>query len=204
MIDIEETPDKTYVKFPCPFVQKRLFNAFARELFDYVGKLYAPFEDLSEIITEHSLNIKALMRRYESYLQQNRSWLLKDAPRRHDLRIYEAVYHFLLYMYLSHFLQHFQGQVFPEFPTGNGEIDLIIKHSGQIYGLEVKSFTNLSEYKAALKQATRYARQLAVKEIWLIFFVEFVDDENRQKYEQVYYHAKTGINVNPVFVTIGE
>ena len=204
VIGVEETLDKIYVKFPCPFVQKRLFNAFARELFNYVGKLYAPFEDLSETITEQSLNIKALMRRYEIYLQHNHSWLLKDAPRRHDLRIYEAVYHFLLYMYLSHFLQHFEGQVFPEFPTGNGQIDLMIKHGGQIYGLEVKSFTNLPEYKKALKQATQYGQQLAVKELWLIFFVEFVDDDNRHRYEQVYYDAETGIRVNPVFVTIGQ
>ncbi|OAD19275.1 protein containing DUF1703 [Candidatus Thiomargarita nelsonii] len=177
------------------------FNALARELFQYVGKLYAPFEDLSDTITDNNLNIKALMRRYESYLQQNHTWLLKDAPRQHDLRIYEAVYHFLLYKYLSDFLQHFEGQVIPEFPTGNGEIDLIIKRGGQVYGLEVKSFTNLSEYKKALGQATQYAQR--VMEIWLIFFVEFVDDENRQKYKQAYYDEKTGITVNPVFVTIG-
>jgi hypothetical protein len=204
VIDIEETDEKTYVKFSCPFVQKRLFNAFARELFEYVGKLYAPFEDLSDIITEESLNIKALMRRYESYLQQNQSWLLKDAPRRHDLRIYEAIYHFLLYMYLTDFLKHFKGQVFPEFPTGNGQIDLMIKHGKQIYGLEVKSFTNRSEYKNALKQATQYGQQLGIKEIELIFFVESVDDENRQKYEQVYCDEETGIIVNPIFVTIGQ
>jgi hypothetical protein len=204
VVDIDETPDeKAYVKFPSPFVQKRLFNAFARELFDYVGKLFVPFEDLTDTITEESLNIKALMRRYEAYLQQNRAWLLKEAPRRKDLRIYEAVYHFNLYRYLSDFLQHFEGQVFPEFPTGNGQIDLMIKHSGQIYGLEVKSFTNLPKYKKALKQATRYAQQLSVREIWLILFVEFVDDENRQKYEKAYYDEETGITVNPVFVTIG-
>ncbi len=50
-------------------------------------------------------------------------WLLKDAPRRADMRIYEAVYHFNLYSYLKELLETRGGKVFPEFPTGNGKIN---------------------------------------------------------------------------------
>ena len=56
--------------------------------------LYGPFEDLSDIITEESLNVKNLLLRYQGYLRENRERLLKDAPQREDLRIYEAVFHF--------------------------------------------------------------------------------------------------------------
>jgi hypothetical protein len=67
--------------------------------------------------------------------------VVRDAPRRAtDLRIFEAVYHFNRYMYLSIFRRLRGGLVYPEFPTGNGKIDLIINYAGQKYGLEVKSY----------------------------------------------------------------
>jgi len=205
VIDWERpSPDKYYVRFPCPFVQKRLFNYFAYDLFRDVGRVYKPFEDLDDVITEHSLHIKNLLRRYEVYLRENRDWLLKDAPRRKtDLRPYEAVYHFNLYMYLSKFLQHRDGQVWPEFPTGNGKLDLLIRYAGRVYGLEVKSFVNAYEYREALRQAARYGRQLGLDEIVLAFFVEAVDETNRVRYEMVYEDEETGVTVTPVFVATG-
>jgi len=151
-----------YLKFPCPFVQKRLFNYFSDALFPDTGELHPPFEDLSDIISDNHLNVKKLMALYERYLRQNREWLLRDVPRRTtdpsyvrtSLRIFEAVYHFNLYMYLSSFLylssevgQPRGRQVIPEFPTGNGQtcpdvgrISLIIRYAGEKYGLEVKSY----------------------------------------------------------------
>ncbi len=192
-----------YVKFACPFVQKRLFNYFANDLFRYMGKLYDPFENLEDTITEAGLNIKNLMQRYESYLKQNRDWLLRDAPRRTDLRLYEAVYHFALYMYLANFLSSYGGRVYPEFPTGNGKVDLIITYSQQMYGLELKSYTNERNYRAALKQAAHYGEQLGLAEIALILFVEYVDDQNRNRYEAVYVDEETGLTVQPIFVETG-
>ncbi len=204
VIDIEETEDNFYVKFPCPFVQKRLFNYFAAERFRNVGKLYGPFEDLTDTITKEQLNVKNLLRRYEQYLRENREWLLRDAPRRtSDLRIYEAVYHFNLYMYLKSFFKRKGDQVYPEFPTGNGKIDLIITYAGKVYGIEVKSFTDAWGYQSALPQAARYGQQLRLLEITLALFVEAVDDTNRQKYEVVYEDKETGVTVRPVFVETG-
>ncbi len=201
-----EVVDETryYLKFPCPFVQKRLFNYFARELVRDVGKLYEPFEDLEDTVTDDNLNIKNLLRRYQGYLQKNRHWLLRDAPRRTtDLRIYEAVYHFSLYRYLAQFLESYGGQVYPEFPTGNGQIDLILKYSGQRYGLELKSYTHQKQYKDSLKQAARYGKQLKLAEISLVFFVEGIDETQRQKYEVPYLDDGTGVTVMPIFVEIG-
>lgn len=199
-----EDPTTRYLKFASPFVQKRLFNYFAFELFRSPGRLYDPFDDLSNTITDTHLDVTNLMRRYEQYLQANRDWLFKSAPRRKtDERIFEAVYHFNLYMYLMQFLQSYNSRVIPEFPTGNGKLDLLIDHAGQIYGLEVKSFVNQRDYQRALGQAARYAKQLGLLEIALVLFVEQVDDANRLKFEVTYVDADTGITVQPVFVATG-
>ncbi len=188
------------VRFACPFVQKRLFNYFSFTDFAYTGRLFSPFEDLSDTITDHTLDVYALVGRYERHLRDNHSWLLKDAPRRRDLRVYEAVYHFTLYSFLSRFLQHRGGQVFPEFPTGNGRIDLVIQHAGKRYGLEVKSFTDDSAYREALAQAADYGRQLGLTQVALVLFVETIDAALRSKYEAPHTDSETGVEVRPMFV----
>ncbi|CAN2039816.1 AAA ATPase domain-containing protein [Candidatus Magnetomoraceae bacterium gMMP-15] len=203
IIDIEETMKGEYVKFASPYVQKRLFWRFSDDIFNYIGKLYKPFEDLSDTITDTDINIKNLMRRYEKHLHENREWLLDDAPRRQDLRIFEAVYHFNLYMYLYKFLTPEKAKVWPEFPTGNGKIDILIKYSDKIYGVELKSYTNKRGYNEAIKQAADYADQLKITEISLVFFVESIDEANRNKYEKEDMDDKTGVKVVTIFVRTG-
>ncbi len=200
VIDREITPTAEFVRFASPFVQKRIFNRFSHAIFDYTGKLFEPFEDLSDVINETMVNIKNLLMRYQNYLQKNRSWLLKDAPRRKDLRIFEAIFHFNLYRYLYDFFRYKRGNVIPEFPTGNGKIDLIVTYQGQTYGIEVKSYTDEFAYKEALRQAAAYGSQLKLKEITLAFFVEFIDDANRQKYEKRFTDETSGVIVRPVFI----
>jgi len=202
VIDVEQTDDKKYyAKFPCPFIQKRLFNHFSDDIFDLIDDLYDPFEDLEPAITETSLNIKNIIKLYSKYLMKNRDWILKNAPRRSDMKIYEAIYHFNMYMYLSRFMRRFKGNVYPEFPTGNGKIDLIVEHAGKTYGVELKSYTDKSGYKEALKQAAEYGRQLKLEKISLIFFVEYIEDESKKKYETDYFDSE--VKVEPIFVETG-
>jgi hypothetical protein len=204
VIDTELTDDGDYyMKFPCPFVQKRLFNYFANEISGYIGKMYEPFEDIDDAITEDDLNIRNIMKRYRRYLVDNWDWTFKNAPRRTDLRIHEAAFHFNVYMYLSSFIRRFNGEVYPEFPTGNGKIDLIVKYAGKTYGIELKSYTDRPGYKEALKQAAKYGKQLKLKEISLIFFVESIDDDSRVKYEVDSEDPETKVKVLPVFVETG-
>ena len=203
VVDIEETPQEFYARFACPLIQKRLFNYFANELFAYTGQVRTPFEDLSAIFTPQGLNLRGLATRFETYLKHNRDWLLNDAPKRKDLRVYEAVYHFCFYKYLADFMGPEHARVYPEFPTGNGKIDLLITYDSNIYGLELKSYTNERGYYDALEQAARYGKQLTLTKIWLLSFVEYVDDVIRQKYEVEYVDQTTGIKVMPLFVETG-
>jgi len=181
VVNFEETIDRLgvyqqYLKFPSPFVQKRLFNYFSHQLFMGLKRLYDPFTDLSNTITKTHLDIVHIIRLYEDYVEKNRGWLFKQAPRRKtDEHIYEAVYHFNLYMYLTQFLEG-NASVVPEFPTGNGKIDLVVYHTMNTYLIEVKSFINRQKHQDALEQAAEYAQQLTLPEAWLITFIEVPDD----------------------------
>ena len=198
--DLVEGPS---IKFASPFVQKRLFNYFAYDLFGYMGKLYEPFEDMSDVYTDEGLNIRNVARRFQAHLRKNRDWLLKDAPRRKDLRLFEAVFHFSFYRFLCDFLGAKHARVYPEFPTGNGQIDLIVVYRGRRYGIELKSFTNDMDYRDALAQAAQYGKSLELPEISLISFVDSVNEEIRARYEQSYTDPDSGVKVLPMFVETG-
>jgi hypothetical protein len=200
VIDREKDGTGLYVKFASPFVQKRLFNYFSINLFNDMGQLHEPFENLDNAVTDTHLDMKNLAKLYETYLKKNSKWLLEDVPRRKDLRIYEAVFHFNLYSYLNEFLRSWGAKVVPEFPTGNGKIDLIITHAGKTYGVELKSYTNERNYKDALIQAAKYGKQLELTEISLVFFVEQVDEKTRKKYEKEYTDKETKVTVKPIFI----
>jgi hypothetical protein len=204
VVDKEVVDDTNYyVKFPSPFVQKRLFNFFCDELFSYMGRLTDPFVNLDNVITDKELNIRGIMGLYREYLKNNREWLFKSAPRRTDMRIFEAVFHFNLYSYLSEFLKTPGGNVFPEFPTGNGKIDLVVKYGDFTYGIELKSYTNERNYKEALEQTAKYGKQLGLPEIFLVFFIENIDDDNREKVEKEYRSKETGVTVKPIVIETG-
>jgi hypothetical protein len=42
-----------------------------------------------------------------------------------------------------------------------------------------------------------------VTAVWLVLFVEAVDDKNRQRFEMDYTDQKTGVVVHPLFVQTG-
>jgi len=48
-----------------------------------------------------------------------------------------------------------------------------------------------------------YAKQLQIKKIALVFFVENIDDENRKKYEQDHLDNDTNIIVETIFIECG-
>lgn len=95
------------------------------------------------------------------------------------------------------------GWLYPEFPTGNGKIDLLIHYNDILYGIEVKSFTNVYSYKHSLVQAANYGNRLKLPEITLVFFTESINEQTREKFEVDYVDAPTRVTVIPVFVAVG-
>jgi hypothetical protein len=185
-----------YCKFSCPFVQSRLFNYFAREIFDDLGSLIHPLDNMEDAISGNKLNIPNIIKRYKTYLMKNKELLFKDVPRRKkDLRIYEAVYHFNLYRFLYDLLTKRNISVVPEFPTGNGKIDLILKYNGQIYALELKSFKDMYDFNRGIEQAEEYGRKLQLKEIFLLIFVELTEEEVKELEQET---EKSGIKINVI------
>jgi hypothetical protein len=200
----EEDRKRYYVKFSSPFVQNKLFQSFSEDIFDRMTGLIDPMTDVEAVIGKTSVDIKAVLAWYQIYLQANKGWLLKDVPRRADLRIHEAVFHFNIYMYLFKLLTPKGAHVLPEFPAGNGKIDLLIRYQENTYGLELKTFKDRSYYKDALTQAARYGKQLGLTEITLVFFIGQIDDTNRQKLETPHTDNERKICVKPIFIETGE
>ena len=94
-------------------------------------------------------------------------------------------------------------RIYPEFPTGNGKIDLFIEYQGTTYGIEVKSFSHRAAYHHALDKAAHYAGQLGLKDIYLVSFIESINETTRKKYETSYTDSETGVTVHPVFIQTG-
>ena len=99
----------------------------------------------------------------------------KDQPRRADLHHTEAVGHFHLYAWLQSAIDK-RCVVSPEFPTGNGKVDIHLDCDGRRGIIEVKSFTNVSEVHHAQLQAAAYAAKLGLDAVTLALFVP-TDDE---------------------------
>lgn len=175
-----------YCKFANPFVQGRLFSYFARKMFDDLGLLIHPLDPMDDAVGENSLNIANIIKRYKAYLEKNRQTLFKDMPRRKkDMRIYEAVFHFSLYRYLYDLLVKRGISVIPEFPTGNGKIDVLLKYREKVYALELKSFRDMHDYNRGIEQAAAYGRQLGLKEIVLLVFVELKEEEAKELEQEI-------------------
>jgi hypothetical protein len=105
---------------------------------------------------------------------------------------------FNLFRYLYDLLKTREVEVIPQFPTGNGKIDLILKYRGQIYALELKSFKDMYTFEKGIDQAAEYGRQMGLKEIFFLVFVELTPEEAKQLEQDV---EKPGIKV--IVIAIG-
>ncbi|HLP47457.1 MAG TPA: ATP-binding protein [Candidatus Kapabacteria bacterium] len=189
------SPKEYYVRFSCPFVQKRIFNFFSRQFFSYLGQLIYPLDALEDAVDDENLYIPNIIKRYQAYLTKNQGVFFKDVPRRKtDMRIYEAIFHFNIFRYLYDLLKKHGVEVIPEFPTGNGKIDLILKYRKNTYALELKSFSDMSDFRKGIEQAADYGRQTGLNEISFVIFVELSPAEVKQLEKEV--------DVNGVKVTV--
>ncbi len=204
VVSYEEDENSYYVRFPCQFIQEKLFHYFTDELVQHNSRILAdPYIDLTDIINDNGINIHKLLSLYQAYYTKNKEDLLKYAKRRVDMRIMEVVYHFQLYSWLDSFLTKKQAKVLPEFPTGNGKIDLLIKYKGRCYGLELKSFSDFTELRKSVQQASAYGKSLGLAAITLVVFLELpMPDERKEEYAGPF-KFKNRATVNMFFLVTG-
>ena len=166
-------------RFSSPFIQQCLYDALTG---DIVGdRLPIPaletLDDLADVF-EAGLNLPPLLSRYKSYLIRMKAMGLnpfKDQPRRADLHYTEAVGHFHLYAWLKDALDD-MCIVSPEFPTGNGKVDIHVRCDGMVGIIEVKSYRNPAKTKEAIVQAAAYSGSIGLLSVTLALFVP-ADDE---------------------------
>ena len=190
IIDVETTAgdkglDMETCRFSSPFIQERLYNALADDLVGDRLPILAleVLDDLADVFAGPVLDLPALLDRYKGYLMRLRAKGLdpwQGQPRRADLRLTEAAAHFHLYAWMR---QAFNGcgVVSPEFPTGNGKVDLHVRCGEKAGIIEVKSFTNLRQLHSARKRAADYAASLGLDRVTLAIFTPLKDDEALQQ-----------------------
>lgn len=166
-------------RFSSPFVQRRLYNALTHDVVGDQLPILAlePLDDLADVFSGTSLNVPALLERYRDYLHRLRAKGLnpwREQPRRADLRLTEAVGHFHLYAWLLQAVGR-QCAVIPEFPTGNGRVDIRLRSGNQEAILEIKSFLDWNELRRSRRQAAAYARQMEMEGVTLAVFVASKD-----------------------------
>ncbi len=186
-----QQPDGRFVnicRFTSPFIQESLYYALSNELVGDSTPILAlePLDDLADVFnpapqgtTEGGLDLPALLRRYKDYLARLKAkginpW--KEQPRRKtDLHLTEAVGHFHLYAWLQAAVGR-QCVVSPEFPTGNGKVDLHLRCKDKQGVIEVKSFVDAYQATQDRMQAARYAKSLGLEKVTVAMFVP-LDDE---------------------------
>jgi len=169
-------------KFSSPFIQTCLYCAFVGEIKEIQERSILaldPLDSLDDVTAGSTLNLTALLKRYKNYLirlKDNGLNPWQNQPRRKtDYHLTEAVGHFHLYHWLQMALG-IQSSISPEFPTGNGKVDLHIEYQGKKGIIEVKSFTNINDSRLSRLQAAKYAKQTGYPNVTLAMFAPFTDE----------------------------
>jgi hypothetical protein len=186
IIDTAPSPDKAgdprpVCRFSSPFVQRRLYSALTGDMFGNRGPILAiePIDTLSDVFTKEKLCLPLLLERYRAYLKRLKArgidpW--KGQPRRADLHLTEAVGHFHLYAWLRDAVGR-RCSITPEFPTGNGKVDLVLRTEQHTGVIEVKSFVNRYELEKGHAQTAGYAKKLGLTEATMAVFVPVEEAE---------------------------
>ncbi len=170
-------------RFSSPFIQDCLYSALSTDLMGHKVPILPldPLDELTDVFeTDYpgGLDLPALLQRYKDFLIRLKAKGLnpwQDQPRRKDLHLTEAVGHFHLFAWLKEAVGG-ECVVSPEFPTGNGKVDLHLRWGDKQGLIEVKSFERLSVLKKDQLRAADYARSMGLTAVTMAVFVP-VEDE---------------------------
>jgi hypothetical protein len=177
---------KKICRFSSPFIQQCLYDALSDDL---IGDSMAilplnPLDDLADVFAGKTLDLPALLRRYKDYLVRLKAKGLnpwKEQPRRKtDFQLTEAVGHFHLYTWLQQTVGK-RCVVSPEFPTGNGKVDIHVKCGEKRGIIEVKSFVDAYQAEADRTKAAQYASSLQLDAVTLAMFIPVEDETVLEK-----------------------
>ncbi len=178
-------------RFASPFIQHCLYDALSDVLVASAPYVLAlqPLDTLTDVFDPPVLNLPALLRRYKDYLARLKAkeinpW--KDQPRRPPPTpplqggdkggATEAVGHFHLYWWLYQAIGY-DCVVRPEFPTGNGKVDVHIKYGDKRGMIEVKSFVNNHLLERDKDKAANYAKQVGLDRVTMAVFIPVLDED---------------------------
>lgn len=171
-----------FCRFSSPFIQDTLYHALSSDLVGDRLPMLAlhPLDDLADVFKPAAgFDLPALLRRYKEYLVRLKAKNLnpwKEQPRRKtDAQLIEAVGHFHLYAWLQTAIGR-RCAVSPEFPTGNGRVDLHIRCGERRGIIEVKSFVDQYQAGQDRLQAARYGKRLSMDGVTLAVFVPIEDE----------------------------
>ncbi|OGV73867.1 MAG: hypothetical protein A3K19_09725 [Lentisphaerae bacterium RIFOXYB12_FULL_65_16] len=167
-------------RFTSPFIQKRIYNALCDDMVGDRMPILAlePLDRLDDVFEGGRIDCPALLKRYTAFLARLKAKGLnpwRDHPRRADLGLRESVGHFHLYAWAQQALKGTDMAVTPEFPTGNGKVDLHLHRGAVRAAIEVKSHISGAALDKSKQQAADYAVQLGIAEITLVVFVPTSD-----------------------------
>ncbi len=181
---IQESPERyeNVCRFTSPFIQQCLYDALSGVLVRDPRTILVLdiFDEMTDVFEGAALDLPAVLQRYKGYLHRLRAagfnpW--KEQPRREtDYHLTEAVGHFHLYAWLQSAIGY-ECVVSPEFPTGNGKVDVHIKCGDKRGLIEVKSFVDAKQLKRDKPQAARYAKQKGLDAVTLAVFVPMLEED---------------------------
>jgi hypothetical protein len=168
--------------FSSPFIQTCLYHALSAEVLNKRRAVLAlpPLDDLGDVFSGPQLDLPALLQRYKEHLHRLREqgmnpW--KEQPRRRsDLHLTEAVGHFHLFSWLQEAVDEY-CIVSPEFPPGNGRVDIHLRCGEQRGIIEVKSFVRRSRLVSDKRQAAEYAGRLGLDRVTVALFVPALEED---------------------------
>jgi len=209
IIDVDTVKDELGKKhkvcrFSNPFIQKRLYNALTNEFLGRKVPIYALRigDDLSDVFEEDDPNLPALIDRYRDYLKRLKEKNIspfKEQTKRTDLNIYESGGHFHLYHWLMNAVSDYCS-ISPEFPTGNGRVDIHLKCNDKEGVIEVKSFVSLKKLEKAVIQASEYAKMLNLSSIVLVVFLIGVEEDEAMQLKAKRNIGDIMVYVEPVVI----